>query len=53
MKYYIFKSPRKPNDIALEVLDYKPSELVIGLRAKKFGPIEVVSEEEFLREEAK
>lgn len=54
MKYFIFKHPRKPNDIALETLDYEPMQIVIQQKTKQHNcPIVIISEEDLKKEKVK
>jgi hypothetical protein len=51
MRYFIFKSPRKPGDQPLETLAYEPGEFTISNKAVKYGPIVVISEEAIKNED--
>lgn len=51
MKYFIFKHPRKPNDIALETLDYEPMQMVIQQKTKQHNCAIVIISEEDLKKE--
>lgn len=46
MKFYIFKSPWKWNDIPLETYSTEPLEYIIAEKAVKYGQIAVVSEKQ-------
>lgn len=50
MRYFIFKNPRKPGDQPVKSYNFEPQEFQIGLDAKKFGPIQIVSQEELDQE---
>ena len=53
MKYFIFKSPRKPGDTPLEVLSYEPSQFIIEMKAKKYQSIIIIFEEDLKKEDEK
>jgi hypothetical protein len=44
MKYYLFKTPRKPGDKAIEESSYEYGDFMLGQKALKFGPIVMLSE---------
>lgn len=48
MKHYIYKSPYKPGDTPIEIMKWEPNDFIVGLKAKKYGSIEIISEEDVL-----
>jgi hypothetical protein len=50
MMWYVYKSPRRFGELALETLNYEPTDFIIRQKAMKYGPIVVISEEELENE---
>ena len=49
MIYRIYKSPRRPDALPVETYSYEPFGIVLEQLAKKYGPIEIVQEDEILQ----
>lgn len=50
MKYFVFKTPRKKTDRPLEEISYLLNDFLIELKALKYGPIEILNEDQLKKE---
>ena len=50
MRYFIYKTPREKGDRPLETHNSEPSQSLIEIKAMRFGPIVIVSEEQLKNE---
>ena len=53
MRWFIYRSPRRFGDMALETMSFEPTEFIIQQKAVRYGPIIVISEEELSNERQK
>lgn len=49
-KWYIFKLPRKPGDQPVKIHNTNIGSSLFELEAMRYGPIELISEEQFNKE---
>lgn len=50
MRWYIYKSPRSFDSQPIETMNVEPNEDLVKLKARKYGPIIIISEEELRQE---